>query len=195
MNAQARQTPNPDNPAQDYIVEYRAGQFQNGSLVLRFDSHPSEQVLRSALKDFGLPPSAVQEVRARPLNSGRMWEHAASARDTLNNSRWSEPSSLGDMSPTKSQPKKKGRPGLSFLVIALMLFGFIMFQSPDSQQRGEFAGIIIPSSANQVTACFQAVEDAGIYNTGAGQFFEDAPTSFPFSPQNAAFFFACVSAS
>ncbi|NLF89779.1 MAG: hypothetical protein GX570_00290 [Corynebacterium marinum] len=43
-------------PSRDYIVEYRAGQFQNGSLVLRFDTEPSEKQLREALIAHGLPP-------------------------------------------------------------------------------------------------------------------------------------------
>ncbi|WIM72425.1 hypothetical protein QP028_15545 [Corynebacterium suedekumii] len=81
--------PTPEQPAQDFIVEYRAGQFQNGSLVLRFQGTPNEQQLRAALKDFGLPSSAVEEVRARPMNSGRLWT-TLFAHDTLSRSRWPE---------------------------------------------------------------------------------------------------------
>lgn len=195
MSPQARQPTDPENPAQDYIVEYRAGQFQNGSLVLRFDHHPSEQDLRNALKDFGLPPSAVQDVRARPLNTGRMWEHAASARSTLSDSRWperTESTALSQMSPTIRRGTKKGRPGLSFLIIILALFGFIMFQSPNSQQEGNLFGLTIPSTSNRVSTCFEGATTARTDNTGLGQFFQDEPTSFPISPQNTAFFVACV---
>ncbi len=59
------------NTGRDYIVEYRAGQFQDGSLVLRFSGDPSEREIRDALVAHGLPRKALEQVRARPMSRGR----------------------------------------------------------------------------------------------------------------------------
>lgn len=56
------------NAGRDYIVEYRTTQFQQGSLVLRFDEDPSPATLRAALIRHGVPGSALTEMSARPLD-------------------------------------------------------------------------------------------------------------------------------
>ena len=45
------------NAGRDYIVEYRTTQFQQGSLVLRFDEDPSDMQLRDALIRQDYPPA------------------------------------------------------------------------------------------------------------------------------------------
>lgn len=56
------------NAGRDYIVEYRTTQFQQGSLVLRFDEDPSPAVLRAALIRHGVSGKSLTEVSARPLD-------------------------------------------------------------------------------------------------------------------------------
>lgn len=196
--------PTPEQPARDFIVEYRAGQFQNGSLVLRFQGTPNEQELRAALKDFGLPSSAVEEVRARPMNSGRLWDHIYSAHDTLSQSRWPEQSA-----PQKPQrqPRQRGPQGIrepgkkssgtgcaTFFAVAVLVFGVFAFSAEDAQREGEFAGYVVPSNADSFSHCFESMRVAGARNDGADQFFGDEVTGFPVSPQNAAFLGACLNA-
>lgn len=196
--------PTPEQPAQDFIVEYRAGQFQNGSLVLRFQGTPNEQQLRAALKDFGLPSSAVEEVRARPMNSGRLWDHIYSAHDTLSRSRWPEqaapqkpqrqPRQRGPQGITQPRKKSSGSGCVTFLAVAALVFGVFAFSAEDAQREGEFAGYVVPSGADAFSHCFESMRVAGSLNDGADQFFGDEVTGFPVSPQNAAFLGACLNA-
>lgn len=71
------------NAGRDYIVEYRTTQFQQGSLVLRFDDDPSPATLRAALIRHGIPGKTLTEMSARPLDGrGARQTYEASAPQT-----------------------------------------------------------------------------------------------------------------
>ncbi|RNE49181.1 hypothetical protein [Corynebacterium alimapuense] len=190
-----------DQPAQDYIVEYRAGQFQNGSLVLRFSGDPDEKTLRAALQNFGLPASALEEVRARPLNTGRMWDNVSTSRDTLSDSRWpqesvSAPTTAPTSAPTVLSTPPRRRPRLpslpTFIVIAALVFVALGFQAIPAKEQGQGVGELLSEDSPTLEICGDALTEFGAGNGGPRQLLSDEPTQFPFTPANAAFFISCV---
>ncbi|MCS5479521.1 hypothetical protein NYP18_07610 [Corynebacterium sp. YIM 101645] len=177
--------------SRDYIVEYRAGQFQNGSLVLRFDAEPNERQLREALIAYGLPARALEEVRARPLQSSgpRRSPVAQSSQATL-------PTPL----PQPELAEKK-RPGCSggrmFMILLIIAFGAGATLADNAKVAGMFAGdfltteTMVVGCANALGAA-RAAADPGEGFIGA--LLSQEPTAFAVTPANAAFYVSCLSA-
>lgn len=175
-------------PSRDYIVEYRAGQFQNGSLVLRFDTEPSEKQLREALIAHGLPAKALEEVRARPMHATRLRPVAHSSP---------QPQQPVMAEPVK--PLRRKAPGCSggqlILVLVVAAFGALTAFAEDAQQAGDAAGAG-RTSETMVVGCWEDLGDArDLADPEAGLIgglFAQAPTSFVVSPANTAFYFTCL---
>ena len=189
-------SPQPDSSGavgRDYIVEYRAGQFQNGSLVLRFGSDPSEKQLRDALVAHGLPARALEEVRARPMYP------AAPRRTPPAAQRFSAPASPAPSAPAGNTPtrgkKGSGRGGGMLLVLVLVAFGVIASMAEGAITAGEAAGAG-RTSETMVIGCWEDLGDArDLADPEAGLIgglFAQAPTSFVVSPANTAFYFTCL---
>lgn len=181
--------------SRDYIVEYRAGQFQNGSLVLRFDAEPSERQLREALIAYGLPARALEEVRARPLQSSGPRHLSPTARQTV-------PATPPTPQPTQvRQPTKKKAPGCSggriLAILLIVAFGAGVTFAEDAKVAGMLAGDFL-TTETMVVGCADALERA---RTAAdpgegfiGGLFSQEPTAFAVTPANAAFYISCISA-
>jgi hypothetical protein len=178
--------------SRDYIVEYRAGQFQNGSLVLRFDAEPSERQLREALLAYGLPARAVEEVRARPL-------HPSGPRQVSPTPRTARPT----LSATPQAPEVKRRkaPGGSggrlLLILLIVAFGAGAAVAENAKVAGTLAGDFL-NSETMVVGCTDALATA---RTAAdpgegfiGGLFSQEPTAFAVTPANAAFYVSCLAA-
>ena len=175
------------NGGRDYIVEYQTGQFQRGSLVLRFDEDPSDMQLRDALIRQGLPARALDQVSARPLETGRMWE-AAQRRPTPATG---VGTAVNTPPPTKTTPRKRNRWGTLFIL--LILFSAQMTRSGDAIDQGEAAAQLRgeQSCLSQLDHARAAADpEDGII----GGLFATAPTAFPLTPANAAFLLACQAA-
>lgn len=177
--------------SRDYIVEYRAGQFQNGSLVLRFDSDPSEKQLRDALIAHGLPARALEEVRARPMHSTRM-------RPVVH----STPHTQQAVLPEPVKPRRKKASGCSggqlLLGLGVAAFGVLTAFAGEAQQAGEAAGAA-HTSETMVVGCWDelgvarslADRDAGLLDGLVAR----SPTAFVASPANTAFYVSCLGSS
>lgn len=179
--------------SRDYIVEYRAGQFQNGSLVLRFDSAPSEKQLRDALLAYGLPSHALEEVRARPMSSIQPRTRTQPAQ------RFETPApATTTVSPGGTRRRKKASGcsgGQLFMGLAIAAFGVLAAFAEDAQRAGESAGTI-QTTETMIVGCW---ENLGIASSFAdpdvgllGGLFSQEPTSFIFTPANTAFYFSCL---
>ena len=170
------------NVGRDYIVEYKAGQFQHGSLVLRFPDDPSDAQIRAALVDHGLPAKALQEVRARPLGSGRSRP-----------AEWSAPEEPVPALVTRS-PAGASRRGGGWVLIPVIigLFGLGMMRAEPATEFGREAGLTaVGDSWGHCTMLLDAErsrDDSGII----GSQFSTLPTAFLISPANAAFMVACL---
>ncbi|MDO5669554.1 MAG: hypothetical protein Q4G50_06085 [Corynebacterium sp.] len=166
------------NVGRDYIVEYKAGQFQHGSLVLRFDAEPSETQLRAALVDYGLPAKALEEIRARPLGSERV-RPAPEQRKPA---------------PVTRASASTSRRGGGVIVIPLIigLIGFGMLQAEPATDLGQVAGMTASGSSwahcSDRLDVARAGDDSGII----GSQFSRWPTAFVISPANAAFMVTCL---
>lgn len=171
--------------SRDYIVEYRAGQFQNGSLVLRFDAEPSEKQLREALIAYGLPARALEEVRARPLQSSGPRHLSPTPQPTQ----------------TQTQPAKKKDPGCSggrmIVILLVIAFGAGATVAENAKVAGRFAGDFL-TSETMVVGCANALGAArAAADPGEGfidGLFAQEPTAFAVTPANAAFYVSCLSA-
>ena len=191
-------SPQPDSSGavgRDYIVEYRAGQFQNGSLVLRFGSDPSEKQLRDALVAHGLPARALEEVRARPMHSATPRRTPPAAQ------RFPAPVSPAPSAPAGNTPahgkKGSGRGGGMLLVLVLVAFGVIASLAEGSITAGKAAGAG-HTTETMVVGCWEELGDARALtdpDSGAvdGMFAKE-PTAFAVTPANAAFYFSCLGA-
>lgn len=191
-----------EDAGQDYIVEYRAGQFQNGSLVLRFRQQPSEREIRQALVDFGLPAGALEEVRARPMSGIRIWSEATRASARGSGSRdGRSAAAVGAGSAARSTPQttvqgeeKKGGCTASIMVIVLIYFVVVGLFAQPAISYGEGMGAFLPESANPAVECFRSIEgftygqDEGLLE----QLFSTEPTEFPVTPANAAYYLSCL---
>ena len=165
----------PMNVGRDYIVEYKAGQFQHGSLVLRFDDDPSEAQIRAALVDHGLPAKALEEVRARPLGAPR-------------------PAPRQEATPVAASPSRASRRAGGWVLIPVIigLFGLGMMRAEPATFHGRQAGMAaVGGSWEHCTTRLDVArsrDDSGII----GSQFSTLPTAFVISPANAAFMVACL---
>ena len=185
------------DPGQDYIVEYRAGQFQNGSLVLRFPAQPTDAQLRAALINHGLPASALEQVRARPLASSRPWENIrpGSRQHALGAS--PPPQGATQIATQLPARKKKGSSWLSLLIfLVVALFAGLALRAQPAVEAGASLGTMHSPRDDVATACFESLEQLGM-NDQRGlteQFLSATVTGFPVTPANAAFYLSCLDA-
>lgn len=180
--------------SRDYIVEYRAGQFQNGSLVLRFDAEPSEKQLREALLAYGLPARALEEVRARPLQSSGPRHLSPTTQQTVP----ATPQTPQAMPTVQAQRKAPGCSGGRMIVILLLIaFGAGATVAENAKVAGRFAGDFL-TSETMVVGCANALGAArAAADPGEGfidGLFSQEPTTFAVTPANAAFYISCLSA-
>ena len=173
------------NGGRDYIVEYQTGQFQRGSLVLRFDDDPSEAQLRLALARAGVPVHRIEEVAARPLETGRRWQPVrlpATPAPT--------PPPTSSPAPVAARARRGGRNGWGLLFILVLLFAGQTVRSEEAIDHGRrVAGG--DCGAELDIARGGADPDEGII----GGLFSTAPTGFLLTPANAAFMVACLGGS
>lgn len=210
-----------ENTGREYIVEYRAGQFQNGSLVLRFAHDPSERELRDALVAYGLPGRALEQVRARPVppvrintprprpggrdsrtRAGARPGNTPQLRGTHDPSTGRETwvSSAAGTSPTTSPtvgtgPEQKRSGGCLGPLLALVVMAFLvvgLFSQPAIDVGGQ-VGSLVPEDTNPTTVCIDSLEFLGDPDEGLlSQLFSTSPTDFPVTPANAAFLVSCM---
>ncbi|QGU04643.1 hypothetical protein [Corynebacterium comes] len=178
--------------SRDYIVEYRAGQFQNGSLVLRFDAQPTDKQLRDALIAHGLPARALEEVRARPLHPSRPRTISHPGPRT------SVPSPTLPETPPARRKQASGCSGGPLLLgLAVAAFALLAGFSDQAIRAGESAGAT-RTTETMVVGCWDELgvarslgdPDAGV----VGAMFTKEPTAFAVTPANAAFYFSCLRA-
>lgn len=181
--------------SREYIVEYRAGLFQNGSLVLRFDAEPGEQQLREALIAYGLPARALEEVRARPLRSSGPQHRSLTPPPAVPTT-----TQTPQQAQVQQQTKKKA-PGCSgvriFLILLLGAFGVGAIFADNAKVAGTFAGDFL-TTETMVVGCANAL---GAARAAADPeegfivaFVSQEPTAFVVTPANAAFYFSCLGA-
>lgn len=174
------------NVGRDYIVEYQAGQFQHGSLVLRFPDDPSDMQIRAALVDHGLPAKALQEVRARPLGAGRSQPATWSAPEEPTE----EPAPPQVPRSSTNASRRGGRRILIPVIIGL--FGLGMMRAEPAIEIGREAGLTVVGDAwghcTMLLDAERSRDDSGII----GSQFSTLPTAFLVSPANAAFMVACL---
>lgn len=162
------------NVGRDYIVEYTVGQFQHGSLVLRFADDPSDAQIRTALVDHGLKAASLQEVSARPLGTARAPQPVAA--------------------PAPALPRASRRRGGWILIpVAVGLFGLGMMRAGEAADLGQEAGQrpygdIVEYCADRLEVARSFDYDGGILDGMVSTW----PTAFAPTPANAAFMAACL---
>lgn len=185
------------DPGRDYIVEYRTGQFQNGSLVLRFPTPPTDSQLRAALINYGLPAAALEQVRARPLASHRPWEHIRpdSRRPSLSPS--SPPPGASPAATQLPDRKKRGGSWLSLLIfLVVVLFTGLALRAQPAIETGTSLGTMHGPQGAAATACFESLNQLGMHDRRdlTEQFLSRTVTGFTVTPANAAFYLSCLDA-
>lgn len=185
------------DPGRDYIVEYRAGQFQNGSLVLRFPAQPTDSQLRAALINHGLPASALEQVRARPLASNRPWENIRPGSRQRSPATSPPPQGAAQIATQLPDRKKTGGSWLSLLILlVVVLFVGLALRAQPAVEAGASLGALHGPRDDVATACFESLEQLGV-NDQRGlteQFLSRTVTGFPVTPANAAFYLSCLDA-
>lgn len=180
------------NVGRDYIVEYRTGQFQQGSLVLRFDKEPSQAQLMRALIDHGLPAHALEDVSARPLETGRIWE---SAHRPVRASPTTPPPAAAEPAATSGSAARRSRRWV-LLPALIGLLGLAVMQAEPASEMGRDAGGLF-WGGDRVGYCSRQLDIARITGDDgvAAGLFADEPTAFALTPANAAFMIACLGGS